>query len=94
MVIKKDEAKRQNKQASGKKVKPPKAQPGKAVANDKTGLKVIKKDNAYLASFPELNINPILEVDREGRLEYQNPACKRAFPDIGTLGLKHPLFSD
>jgi hypothetical protein len=94
MVIKKDEAKRQNKQASGKKVKPPKAKPGKSVANDKTGLKVIKKDNSYLASFPELNINAILEVDREGRLEYQNPARKCAFPDIGTLGLKHPLFSD
>ena len=94
MAIKNNEAKPQIKLASGKTAKPSIAKRDKAVADDRTGLKSMNKNNSYFASFPELNVNPILEVDREGRLEYQNPMCKRAFPDIGTLGLKHPLFSD
>ena len=57
-------------------------------------IRQLKRITAYLASFPELNTNPILEIDRECNLKYQNPACQRVFPDIGTLGLKHPLFTD
>ena len=94
MAKKRDEVKLQKKQASGAKVKSPDAKPVKADADNRTGLKAIKKDNSYLASFPELNTDPIMELDREGNLRYQNPACQRLFPDIGTLGLKHPLFTD
>jgi PAS domain S-box-containing protein len=46
---------------------------------------------AYLASFPELNPNPILELDLEGRLIYLNPAAKGIFPSIDILGVKHPF---
>jgi PAS domain-containing protein len=57
----------------------------------------IKKDKhteadiAYLASFPELNPNPILELDLEGHLIYLNPAVKGIFPGIDILGVKHPF---
>jgi PAS domain S-box-containing protein len=43
-----------------------------------------------MASFPELNPNPVLELDMEGRLLYLNPAARRLFPDLGEPGLGHP----
>src|SRR5271157_2448841 len=55
--------------------------------------KAMKENNSFLASFPEMNINPIMELDLEGNLKYLNPACKRIFPDLTTFGLNHPFFS-
>jgi PAS domain S-box-containing protein len=43
-----------------------------------------------LASFPELNPNPVIEVDLTGQVYYQNPAAKRLFPDLHEAGLNHP----
>ncbi len=37
---------------------------------------------AYLASFPERNPNPIMEVDLDGVVRYVNPAGLRLFPDL------------
>ncbi len=37
-----------------------------------------------LASFTELNPNPVLETDEAGRPTYVNPATERAFPDLKT----------
>lgn len=41
---------------------------------------------AYLASFPELNPNPIIELDFEGHLSYLNPAARKLLPDLEILG--------
>ena len=54
--------------------------------------KQTEEKNVYLASFPETNTSPIAELDIEGNLRYQNPACKHIFPDLATLGLNHPFF--
>ena len=35
-----------------------------------------------LASFPQLNPNPISEVDETGRVYYINPTAARLFPDL------------
>ena len=47
---------------------------------------------SYLASFPVLNPNPIIEVNASGHINFLNPAAKSIFPDLVALGLKHPLF--
>ena len=41
-----------------------------------------KIDLSYLASFPELNPNPVLEVDVKGKINYANPAAKNLFPEL------------
>jgi len=59
--------------------------------NDITERKLLESNNAYLATFPEMGTDPILELDQEGNLTYLNPACKRTFPDLIKSGLNHPL---
>ncbi len=46
-----------------------------------------------LASFPELNPNPLVEVTREGKITYLNPAARRVFPELEGEGnmSSHPL---
>ena len=44
---------------------------------------------AQLATFPELNPNPIMEVDFLGSIHYLNRAAQQLFPDLQTLGLQH-----
>jgi PAS domain S-box-containing protein len=50
-----------------------------------------KKDElARLASFAELNPNPVTEVDLAGHLHYLNPGARAVFPSLETEGLRHP----
>ncbi len=44
-----------------------------------------------LASFPELNPNPIIELNLQCHITYINPAGTRIFPDLGVVGLTHPV---
>lgn len=46
---------------------------------------------AWLASFPELNPNPVMEVDvATGGIVYANEATHRLMPELDRLGLEHP----
>lgn len=49
---------------------------------------------ARLASFPELNPDPVVEIDFNGQVHYQNPAAKRLFPDLQALGARHSYLTD
>ena len=45
---------------------------------------------AYLASFPERNPHPIIEVGLSGDIRYVNAAAQRLFPELRVQGQKHP----
>ncbi|WP_273844167.1 PAS domain S-box protein [Rubrobacter calidifluminis] len=46
---------------------------------------------ARLASFPEQNPNPVLEIGLDGSVTYMNPAARSQFPDLVQAGSGHPL---
>ncbi len=60
---------------------------------DITERKNAEAEIAYRATFPELNPNPIIEVDAIGNVIYENPAAKTMFPDLSARGNKHPYLS-
>lgn len=57
-------------------------------------LQQANEELARLASFPELNPGPIIEVDLSGQVHYLNPAAMELFPDCPEIGLAHPLLVD
>ena len=52
-------------------------------------LRETQKRLEYLASFPEMNPNPVVGVTVDGSVQYLNPAARRLFPDLQTMGLRH-----
>jgi PAS domain S-box-containing protein len=48
---------------------------------------------ARLASFPELNPNPVFETDLAGHVYYLNPAAEDLFPGLARAGLRHPFLA-
>ena len=49
-------------------------------------------EKEHLESFPKLNPNPVVEIDRTGKVRFFNPAAERLFPDLRGLGTDHPWF--
>lgn len=58
---------------------------------DITEKKYIIDKNEWLASFPELEINPIVELEINGRVIYLNPIAQKLFPDMKKVGINHPV---
>jgi PAS domain S-box-containing protein len=61
------------------------------IAIDVTERKKAEAETVHLASFPELNPNPITELDAKGGIMYVNPATLKLFPDIADAGINHPF---
>ena len=57
-------------------------------------LEQANEELGRLASFPELNPGPIIEVDLAGNVFYLNPAGSELFPDCRELGPQSPLLAD
>ncbi len=57
---------------------------------DITAWKKAEAEKTNLATFPQLNPNPVVEVDLSGKVHFLNPAAERLFPDLRRLGPAHP----
>lgn len=64
------------------------------VVKDITERKQTEKRLAHLASFPEQNPNPIIEITLDGRITYMNSSTTQCFPDLVVLGMKHDYLVD
>ncbi len=60
----------------------------KLIGELSTSLPALQK-LARLASMPEQNILPILEINLNGEVEYLNPAAQKLFPDLQEKGSAH-----
>ncbi len=56
--------------------------------------KQLESERDRLASFPELNPNPIVEVDLAGQVHYLNPQALRLFPNLLCCGSDHPFLTE
>ncbi len=52
------------------------------IVTDITERKQVEETIKYLASFPERNPNPIVEIDLNGDIQYLNPAATKLFSDL------------
>jgi PAS domain S-box-containing protein len=60
---------------------------------DITQRKRAEENTQWLASFPLLNPNPIVELTPDGVVTYVNPTARRLFPGIAQQGVDHPLLA-
>ena len=49
-----------------------------------------EQEITWLASFPERNPNPVVEIDLTGAVFYMNPAAQHRFPDLREQGFNDP----
>ncbi|HEX9075079.1 MAG TPA: PAS domain-containing protein [Anaerolineae bacterium] len=54
----------------------------------------MEQELAWLASFPQLNPIPIIEVDLIGSIHFMNPTANRVLPDLYKRGGEHPWLAD
>lgn len=47
-----------------------------------------------LATFPEENPNPVIELNFDGQTTYLNPVAQTRFPELWALGCNHPLMQN
>ncbi len=63
------------------------------VALDVTEKKAVEERLRALASFPEQNPNPIIEIRKNGEVVYRNRVAYRHFPDLDEQGFAHPVLN-
>jgi len=60
-------------------------------ALDRTERHQMEERLTHLASFPELNAHIVMEIDRNGQVQYLNPVSQAKFPDLKARGRRHPF---
>lgn len=66
---------------------------GFGIIRDITEQALAKQDLKRLATFPEDNPNPIVELDREGSITYANLSVFKTFLDFTTVKNSHPILT-
>lgn len=66
---------------------------GFGIIRDITEQMLAKENLQRLATFPEQNPNPILEIDRNGTVTYANLAVFKTFRDFKTAKNNHPILA-
>jgi PAS domain S-box-containing protein len=61
------------------------------MVHDVTESKKAEAELVRLASFPEKNPMPIVEIDLQGKPQYLNPRSSQLFPDLEKKGFNHPF---
>ena len=61
------------------------------ILSDVTDYKQSEAKITHLASFPRLNPNLTIELNQDGSINYANPAAKNSFPDLESVGTRHPF---
>jgi PAS domain S-box-containing protein len=51
------------------------------------------EQDAASVSFPELNPNPVMEIDLDGKITYVNPFVKKTFSDLVKKKVRHPFLA-
>jgi PAS domain S-box-containing protein len=57
------------------------------VANDVTERRKAEQELARLATFPQLNPSPIIEIDTTGKIHYMNPSAVDVLPEVQQVGV-------
>ncbi len=65
-----------------------------AIIRDITERQQVERRLSRLASFPEDNPNPVIELDDTGQVSYMNPAANDFFPDLSQKNGAHPMLID
>jgi len=63
------------------------------ILSDVTEKKIEIDYKNWLASFPEQNPLPVLELDFEGKIAYLNPAARKFLPEIDHTNQSHPFLA-
>ncbi len=61
------------------------------IAKDVTLRKQTTAALSHLASFPQLDPSPVVEIRLDGVVSFINPAATRLFPDLRQRGFTHPF---
>ena len=64
-----------------------------SIADSDLSVHIRETINQFIAS-PELNPQPIIELNLDGKILYLNPAALYQFPEINDMQLQHPLLKD
>ena len=86
--MKKTESKSKKKSGTHRQPKKDVPKSAESIAN------ISRVEAARLATFAQLNPNPVAEVNFAGQIHYLNPAAERLFPDLRQLGTEHPWLVD
>jgi len=63
------------------------------VTQDITERKTAEEKLAHIASIPQLNPNPVVEINPNGEINYANVMVEKLFPDFMQAKTSHPFLS-